>query len=101
MRIPKHIMIKGEKWVTKYKWNLKNDKGDLLDGMCCLDTRTIFLDRSLPKEERPQVYLHEIIHALLYELHMHLIVNDDTNELLSENLSQFIMKHFSLRLKKK
>ena len=69
-KIPKEIQIKGKLWRIDYKWNL------MLDGMRCnvitdFGTRTIWLDRLASKETKWAALLHEIVHATLYEAHLH------------------------------
>ena len=102
MRIPKQINVLGKKWLIKYKWNL-SDEEIKCDGLCCYRSRTIFIDRSLPKVDRPQTFLHELLHAIIYEAKLH---NADSftvevEEIMVETISSYIMDKFSMRLKRK
>lgn len=100
MRIPKSILVKGKRWKVAYKWNLKDDHENPCDGVCDTTNRTIFLDRALPKTERPQTFLHELIHAVVYELHLNTSFPDEVEEVLAEGLSQYFLEIFTMRLKR-
>jgi hypothetical protein len=69
MRIPSEILVKGKRWTIGYKWGL-TDGHDLVDGLCNLSDRTIFIRRELKKEEKWPIFLHELIHAILFEAHL-------------------------------
>lgn len=100
MRIPKHIDVKGKRWKISYKWNLADDDGTKCDGLCEYKTRTIWLDRAIPKSERPQVFLHELVHALIYELHLTDGLPNELEEVLAEGFSQYFLETFNVRLKR-
>jgi hypothetical protein len=69
--------------------------------LCESETKTIYLDRVLKLEERPRVFLHELFHALCFELKMHNAMSDEVEELLADNLSYFLLDKFTIRLKRK
>lgn len=100
MRVPKSILIKGKRWKVNYKWNLRDDDNHPCDGLCEYKIRTIWIDRALPKAERPQTFLHEIIHALIYELHLNTSLPSEVEEVLAEGISQYLFEIFNMRLKR-
>lgn len=66
MRLPKRIGIKGNEWQLAYKWRLTL-AGKQADGVCDYSTRTIWIDRSLSPELKFAAFIHEFIHAVLWE----------------------------------
>lgn len=100
MKIPTSIKIKGKRWKITHKWNLK-DEGIKCDGLCSYDERIIYLDRSLLKEDKVPTLLHEIYHALIYEIGLHQTsLSLDVEEMLVENISMFMIDTFNIRLKR-
>ena len=62
MRLPRSLVIQGERWRVRLT-DLPNDRW----GECSYDSREIRISRDLPVEERGEVLLHEILHACLPE----------------------------------
>lgn len=100
MRIPKTILVKGKRWKIFYKWNLMDDDGCKCDGLCEYKARVIWLDRSLLKSEKVQTFLHELVHALIYELHLNTSLPGEVEEVLAEGISQYFLEIFNMRLKR-
>lgn len=102
MKIPKTIKIKGKPWSIEYKWRLHDETHGLCDGLCDPSTRTIFLDRLLPKEDKPTVFLHELIHAILHEAHLHEAggVDGFVEEAICSSVADCFMDLFELKLKR-
>lgn len=99
MKIPKTIQVVNKEWRVEYKWNLRYD-GHKCDGLCCHETRTIFIDRSLSKQEKEETFLHEYLHAIIAELGIkRKSLPIVLEELLVESLSQEIYEKFKLRLR--
>ena len=92
---PKSKMIKGEKWITRWKWNLKDDDGNECYGLCEHKTRTIWLDRMIPKDMVQNVYFHEELHAVIHELCVPL--KADIEESIVEGIERYVMKNYKLR----
>lgn len=82
MRIPKKFKIKGKEWTVEYRWNLF-DQGVKCDGLCEAKDRTVIIDRSIPREEKWPVFLHEYCHAVIFEAHI-AGLDGDAGELLEE-----------------
>jgi len=73
VNIPKEFRIKGKRWRVEYKWNLfdRGDDGNIkCDGLCDPEYRVIYIDRAIPRVEKWPVFLHELIHAILFEAHI-------------------------------
>ena len=101
MRIPKSILVHGKEWCVKYGQNLKHEGHDAY-GLCEYESRTIWICRDVDKSERPLIFLHEIFHAILYEVGVHeTSINDDIEEIIVGNLSEYVMENFTLNLKRK
>ncbi len=69
-RIPKRFTLKGKDWTVEFEKDLKHDDGTFCDGLCDLDTRTIWLEKALDKDKRIATFLHEISHAMIHETHI-------------------------------
>lgn len=69
MNIKKTYMIKGKPWKIEYKWGLKSD-GEMVDGLCEYDTRTIWLRREISRYDKIIAFLHEWGHAICHEAHL-------------------------------
>ena len=101
MKIPTSIKIKGKRWQIKHKWNLKDDGHNGVDGLCDYKLKIIYLDRSLVKADKEATLLHEIFHAIIYEVGLHQTsLEDDVEELIVENISMFMLDTFNIRLKR-
>lgn len=101
MKIPKSITIAGKLWKTVYVNGLKDSEG-LNDGLCDYDERIIYLRKELPKKLKPSVYVHELIHAILYELH--LSANDGwpgglIEEVICDGMTTALLDNFQLKKK--
>lgn len=104
MRIPKSFYLKGHKWVVEYKWGLRGDDNAKLDGQCVRKDRIIQIERSLPREEKWPVFLHEFMHASLFELHVTDLdggVDGFLEEVICEGLSRIMSDSFRIRWKRK
>jgi hypothetical protein len=101
MNIPKSFHIKGKLWTVEYKWGLR-DEGDLVDGLCVFTDRTIYLRRELLKEEKPMAFLHELIHAVLYECHLHQAggLSDESEEIICDGVADVLTTLFTMRFKR-
>lgn len=63
MRIPKKLTIRKSKWeVTLTRGHKKLDTRRYR-GMCYLNTRQIFIDSGLTRNEREETFVHELLHA--------------------------------------
>ena len=94
-------MVKGKRWKISHKWNLKDDHGILCDGLCEPKLKTVYLDRSLSKADKESALLHEVFHAVIYEVGLHQSsLTLDVEEMLVENLSLFVLETFNVRIKR-
>lgn len=101
MKIPKRRNVFGTVYKTAYKWRLQDDSGHLCEGLCDLDEKIIYLDRSVPETKRAQVYLHEELHAVIFELGLHLTsLSSDAEEVLVQGIARHILETYSLREQK-
>lgn len=98
-RIRRNIKIKGQQWQVIFTWNLRDDKLQKVDGLCDPSKKTIFIDRMVPNEDKWFVFFHELIHAIIYELHL----NEDggidgiTGEILAEGITVALHDIFQMR----
>ena len=102
MRIPEHIVIKGEVW-TIVKKDLSshisyNDQGQMVGhavGLCQPWDRTIYYHNTLKGDLLRSTILHEINHAILYETGFsQTSLLSDTEELIVENIANVYNRVF-------
>lgn len=103
MKIPKELTIKGHAWSVEYKWSLTAEDGERVLGLCDKDKRTIYIDRLLARDEKWEVFHHEIGHAIIFEAHM----NEDggvdgiVEEAIVAAFQDFYTNNFNLKWKRK
>ncbi len=68
-KIPRSFLLKGKRWKVLRPRSIKQD-GAPCDGLCIWHTRTIQVCSDLPPIEARQVFLHELVHAVIYEAHI-------------------------------
>lgn len=100
MKIPASIKIKNNVWKVVYKWNIKNDQGEMLDGLCDPMKKIIYLAHGLSKADAEDSFLHEYLHAVQFEFGLHHTLSDDMQESIAHNFADQLRQNFSLRLKK-
>lgn len=102
-KIPKEFYIKGKLWRVEYKWRLEENGIGKCDGLCEFSERVIYLDRLLPKDQKPKVFLHEYTHAVLHEAHLHENGGLDgiLEEVVCESIADALTENFNLRWKTK
>lgn len=66
MTIPEKVKILG------FEWTIKTDKHVANEGQCYGSThhssQTIFLEPDLSQQHREQVFLHEMLHAIFWQM---------------------------------
>lgn len=95
MKLPKSKMIKGEKWLVRFKWNLRDEEGNECYGLCDFSSRTIFIDRLCPMEMRKQVFFHECLHAVIHELCID--IPHAVEESIVEGVERWVFKNYKLK----
>lgn len=102
MKIPSKIVIKGKVWQIGYKWKLHDEKLGACDALVDWVEKTIWLDRSLPREDKIKALVHEIIHVLLDEYHLHQeggIGSNFAEEVICSGVSEGLLEIFNLKFK--
>lgn len=107
MKIPKQFYLKGKKWTVGYKWNLtdKDDDGPAIkvDGLCDSEKRQIWIERSIPRVDKWPVFLHELVHAILFEAHISGLdgpAGDMLEEVICEAVAYGLDDLFNIRWKR-
>ncbi len=97
MKVPREFLLKGKLWTTRYT------RGMSSDGNTNQITRTIDLRWELSKEEKLETFIHEFVHASLFELHLSGpsdALPEKTEEIICTGLADIICSTFELKLKK-
>lgn len=101
MNLPKKINIKGK----EYKIIQINDislNGEPAHGLVDYDKQIILIEKSASNESKLSTLIHELCHAVWYEIGLkQTSLTQDLEELLAENVCQVIMSNFRLTMKKK
>jgi Zn-dependent peptidase ImmA (M78 family) len=71
LKIKNEFYIKGKPWKVVYKWNLREEGIGPCLGLCDFKERIIYLDRLATQEEKRMAFIHELVHAILHEAHLH------------------------------
>lgn len=69
MRIPRKFALKGKTWTVKQQVGLELD-GFVCTGLCDLEKRTIYVEKTLGPKAKKAAFLHELFHAVIYEAHI-------------------------------
>lgn len=102
MKIPKEVMVAGHPWHIEYKWRLHDPKIGDCNGLCDFKSKTILIDRLLPKDDKWEVFLHELTHAILHEAHLHEDggVDGFAEEVICSSIANVFNQLFDFRWKK-
>jgi hypothetical protein len=97
MRIPRSLMIKGERWSIRHKNNVEDDEHNKCYGICNFEDRVIYLEKGMSKELEAETFIHEVFHAVLYEMHMNL--DREIEEQVIDGLSYAVVNMFDVNIK--
>jgi hypothetical protein len=101
MKLPTSIDIKGVKYQVKHKWNLTDDNGNPCHGLTDREKKIIWVDRFVKGELKKSTFLHELMHGLFKEMKASgTILTEDTEEMIVQNIEEFLMSKWNMRLKK-
>lgn len=96
MQLPKTVDILGQTYLVKSSINLYDGKRKV-DGLCMPGSKIIQIEVDLDKDQKSATFLHECLHALLYESGYEAIIgNEKTEEGLVLALEHGI-KHLLIR----
>lgn len=102
MKIPSKLTIKGKVWTIAYKWRLHDKKLGACDALVDFDKATIYLDRSLSREDKFVALLHEIFHIALAEYHLREtggIADDFAEEVICSGIPSILLELFTMKFK--
>lgn len=94
MRIPRSILIKNKLWKIRQKTNLTDDYGNLVYGLCCYESKTLWIERAVGKKLKSQILLHEVLHGCFFELKAKLSFKED--ERITQGLEEILLKSFRI-----
>lgn len=96
-RVPKELDVRGQRWQVHYKWGLRDEDGELCDGLCDAKNRKIWLSHGLG-DDKFEIFMHEYVHAILAEVGLyHTSLTKDQEEAICHNVGADIVKQFILR----
>jgi hypothetical protein len=103
MTIPKTLQVYGKRWQIKTKkFPAPIDDEPGTEGLCCKESRVIYIERTLSGEEKLNTFLHEIIHAINYELKLgQTSLSSDVEEVICQGIADFFCENFRLTMKNK
>jgi len=102
MRIPKRFKIKGKTWRVVYRKRLRED-GEPCRGLCVFDDRTIKLQLGMGDLEAENIFLHELVHAALFEAHLdeNSGLHAKTEEIVCDAVADVLTTAFKVTPRKK
>ena len=92
----RYLSIKGVKYTVK----LCNPESDYC-GLCDLEKKIIWIDKTASKEEKQRTLLHEIGHAIFKELSFDQAISSDVEQILVDNFANVYFDLFFKGTKKK
>ena len=95
MKLLKQTTIKGKVWTIQKVKKLVDDDGLPCCGLTLWPDRKILIDSSLRGVELQQTFLHEYIHACIFELHI-VQISEDVEDILSDGLASILVDNFRL-----
>jgi Zn-dependent peptidase ImmA (M78 family) len=103
MPIPKRISIKGKTYKIRLRKKLVHEDGQECDGLCDLETRTIYINKELNLKKQKEVLLHELFHAIVEEAHINPGVRftEGIEEVLCDAFADFLTTSTKLKWKTK
>lgn len=90
MKIPKSVNIMGDKYNVKLVNEMNIIPGAL--GVCDPETKTIYLMKTLKKDQMSVTFIHEIVHAVIVSGGLHQVIGDAVEEILCEQISRTLHK---------
>lgn len=102
MKLRKEFYVKGKLWRLEYKWRLTDKaSGEAFLGLCDKANRTIYIDRSIDKETKWIVFLHELCHAAIFESHSNdTSLTSDVEEVIAGSVADVFSSNFIMRWKR-
>lgn len=96
--IRRNFTIKGKEWTVVYQHNLTHPTHGPCYGDTNPDTRTITIERQLSKELKFRTFIHELMHAIHFEIHATEAygVEGMLGELIAEGTTDVLMSLFTL-----
>lgn len=90
-----HIDIYGKSWTM-----IRTRVSKTIDGDCCESDRRIRISRDLRGSDLTHTVLHELVHAILYELGFrNTTLHPDTNEIISDGVAKALTEICEIKLK--
>jgi hypothetical protein len=103
MKLKKEFYVKGKLWRLEYVWGLRH-MDEKMDGLCVSAERIIKLERSLSKEYKFEVFLHELVHAIIFESHIAGLDGPSgelIEEIICDSVADVFNDIFNMRFKRK
>lgn len=85
MKVPSKVFIKGKLWKVRQANGLLAPDGEAVMGFCNPNDRTIYIEKSIKGNLKTQTFLHELNHAIIFELH--LLLDGHIEEVLVEGMA--------------
>lgn len=99
MKLPKKVLIEGIEWMIVRKWRIVSE-GTECDGLCVHDKHEIWVLHGLEEAEAFRIFIHEYLHAILYEKGIYLTgLSDEAEEMIVHGISKELCQSFNLKMK--
>jgi Zn-dependent peptidase ImmA (M78 family) len=100
MKIPKSILILGQKISVYQVKDLKDKDGTRVDGLYNSEKYLIKIDSNLKGRARIHTFMHEYCHAIIDIIGAHNCeISPDLEEIIVDNIGRSIADNFILRMR--
>jgi hypothetical protein len=99
MKLPETICVFGSEYEVKLvRKVLKDQDGNLSDSLLLVDKKQILISEYTLKKDRTELFLHELLHAALWEQGSSRHMSADFEETLVDGLAKYLSKTFKFRM---
>ena len=100
MSLPKSINIFGLDYKVKIVKELKDDDGNMVDGLFCSKDAIISIDKD--NKNKMHTLIHEMGHAMFHRVSIgQTDINDQVEEIINNNWATLMTEVFDLKFKRK
>jgi hypothetical protein len=87
----------GTTYIVIQSPKVMDDEGNLCDGLCDVTEKTIEICQFQTRESKQQAFIHELIHAVLWEIGASRRLGEDLEDVIADGLSKFLIKTYKMR----
>jgi len=90
-KIPKKISVMGQTYQNKQRKDVVLD-GQECEGVADVANKIIYIKKTLDPKTKWAVFFHEALHAVIFESAAWQNIDDSTEQIIVEKMSQFVVQ---------